>query len=331
MDHKNTHNTNIITKPRKRDAGILLHISSLPGDFGIGDFGPGAKQFIGFLERAKQRYWQVLPLNITNKLNNFSPYSSHSAFAGNTLFIDPFQLVEMGFVSKAGQKKLMVKTGNRVDFRVAAERKSRIIREAFINFRLLGPGNIRNEYRDFIKKEQFWLDDFALYECLYNHFSEQPWNKWPVGFRDRNPDKLTEFSLQHEKELELVRFAQFLFSRQWTEVKAYANKRGIKIFGDIPVYIDYNSADVWSNPEYFHLDQDGSMISVAGVPPDYFNKDGQHWGMPIFNWHAIKKEGYYWWLRRIEKNLTWFDLLRLDHLRGFSAYWEIPADAVAAI
>ena len=334
MNHKENDFNNGLKDARHqsmRQAGVLLHISSLPGDFGVGDFGPGAKQFIGFLESASQHYWQVLPLSITNKLNYFSPYSSHSAFAGNTMFIDPLQLSETGLLKKSGLNKARIKTRTRVNFELAAEGKNKIIREAYDSFLLQPPEKLHEDYQRFIKKEQFWLDDFALYECLFNYFNEQPWNLWPAEYRNRDHEKLSEFAQIHEYDFNLVRFAQFIFSRQWMQVKAYANAKGIKVFGDIPVYVDYNSADVWANPAFFHLNSDCSMKTVAGVPPDYFNENGQRWGMPIFNWSVLEKKHYSWWLRRIEKNLEWFDLLRLDHFRGFSAYWEIPADADTAI
>ena len=324
-------NVNSVSSTSERSAGILLHISSLPGDFGIGDFGPGSKQFINFLENASQHYWQVLPLSITNRLNNFSPYSSHSAFAGNTMFIDPLQLAEAGLIKASGLRRYRLKSRDHVNFESAAKAKEKIFREAYETFREQAGGKLHEEYHNFVEKERYWIDDFALYESLYNHFGNQPWNSWPEDFRDRNPEKLLEFAEAHVYELGLARFAQFIFSKQWMDVKSYANDKGIQIFGDIPVYIDYNSADAWSHPGLFQLKSDMSMMAVAGVPPDYFNKEGQRWGMPIFNWKAMEKDHYTWWLRRIEKNLQWFDLLRLDHFRGFSAYWEIPADEKTAV
>ncbi len=312
-------------------AGILLHISSLPGDFGIGDFGPGAIQFINFLENAHQHYWQVLPLSITNRSNHHSPYSSHSAFAGNWMFIDPFELASAGLIKKSSLKKYRVRPGETIDFEAAERAKRAVIREAFETFRNLPDGALRKDFYLFIKEEKNWLNDFALYECLRNHFDGLPWNNWPEKFRDRNPEKLRVFGETHKYELELICFTQFIFSRQWRTVKAYASKKRIRIFGDIPIYIDYNSADVWSHPEYFQLRNNRSMKVVAGVPPDYFSEEGQRWGMPLFNWHVMEKDQYNWWLRRIEKNLEWFDLLRLDHFRGFSAYWEIPADSDTAV
>jgi 4-alpha-glucanotransferase len=334
MNKKNKYPVSAVdsTSPSpERSAGILLHISSLPGDFGIGDFGPGSKLFINFLEKASQHYWQVLPLSITNSLNNYSPYSSHSAFAGNTMFIDPLKLAGEGLINTSGLSRYRIKPGDHVDFKSAAKAKENITREAYDTFRKQAGDKLQEEYTNFVEKERYWIDDFALYESLYNHFGNQPWNSWPEDFRDRNQEKLREYSESHAYELGLVKFSQFIFSKQWMEVKSCANNKGIKIFGDIPVYIDYNSADVWSHPGLFQLKSDMSMKAVAGVPPDYFNEEGQRWGMPIFNWKAMEKDHFTWWLRRIEKNLQWFDLLRLDHFRGFSAYWEIPAEEKTAV
>jgi 4-alpha-glucanotransferase len=314
-----------------RKAGILMHISSLPGEFGIGDFGPGATQFVDFLHRTGQRYWQILPLSVAEKATAYSPYSSASAFAGNALYVDPYRLVRDGLLDAGTLRKHKRTIKNRVKFNRATKAKHAFIGEAIKKFTSSGSGDMKTKYRAFLEKEAYWLNDFALFSCLRDQFSNQPWNNWPVEYRDRDPKTLEDFSRLYDEELDAIRFTQFLFSQHWMETKQYANDRGIEIFGDIPIYIDFNSADVWAHQGLFKLDNEQKMSSVAGVPPDYFNKEGQHWGMPLFDWKAMGKEGFRWWLKRIEKNLEWFDLLRLDHFRGFSAYWDIPADAESAV
>lgn len=314
-----------------RKSGILMHISSLPGDFGIGDFGPGATQFIDFLKRTGQRYWQILPLSVAEKATSYSPYSSASAFAGNELFIDPYRLVRDGLLDARSLQKRKRKAKNRVKFKAAARAKHAFIGEAFKTFRAGRNEQLIKKYHVFLEQEKYWLDDFVLFSCLRDQFSNQPWNKWPAEYRDRDPQTLDSFLKLYDEELDALRFTQFLFSLHWMETKEYANDRGIEIFGDIPIYVDFNSADVWAHQELFKLDKQGEMTAVAGVPPDYFNQEGQHWGMPLFDWKTMEKNGFSWWLKRIEKNLQWFDLLRLDHFRGFSAYWDIPAGADSAI
>ena len=320
-----------VRKTADRKSGILMHISSLPGDFGIGDFGPGATQFIDFLHRTGQRYWQILPLSVTEKSTAHSPYSSASAFAGNALFIDPYRMVRDGILNESSLKNRKRKVQNRVKYKSAAKAKNTFIREAFHKFKTEDNRQLNIQYQAFLEKERYWLEDYALFTCLRDQFNNQPWNNWPDEYRDRDPKTLETFSTLYDEQLEFIRFTQFLFSQQWKETRHYANDKGIEIYGDIPIYVDFNSADVWAHQELFKLDAQREMSSVAGVPPDYFNKEGQHWGMPLFDWKVMEKDGFRWWLKRLEKNLEWFDLLRLDHFRGFSAYWDIPAAAESAI
>jgi malto-oligosyltrehalose synthase/4-alpha-glucanotransferase len=319
----------IPNEPHRR-AGILMHISSLPGAYGTGDFGPEAMKFVDFLEKSGQRYWQVLPLNALDRQTRYSPYSSSSAFAGSHLFIDPYKLEEMGLVAQGETDRMKVKGKSRANYSKAARAKAYYIEQAYKKFSRGEDAALMEEYAAFLEQEKYWLDDFALFICLKEQFKDQPWNSWPEAYRHRDMQALAEFSSMNEQKLDQIGFTQFLFSRQWQELKGYANERGIKIFGDIPIYVDFDSADVWANPGLFQLDEAGEMTGVAGVPPDYFNEDGQHWGMPLFNWEAMKKQPFDWWIRRIRKNLEIFDLLRLDHFRGFSAYWQIPADAETA-
>lgn len=315
----------------ERLSGTLLHISSLAGKYGIGDFGPEARNFIDFLKNTGQRYWQTLPLNQSEKLTQYSPYSSYSAFAGNILFIDPHHLSDIGLIKKEHIRKYRMKTRSRVDYKHAEMAKNEFLNIAFENFLKKGKKELRDKFEDFKNKERTWLRDFALFLTIKKQQNNKSWNLWPESFRNRDPESLMEFSEKHKDEFENIFFNQFIFSEQWKSVKSYANDRAVDIFGDIPIYINYDSADVWSNPELFQLNTDKTMKSVAGVPPDYFNENGQLWGMPLFNWKQMQKDGYRWWLNRIQKNLEWFDLLRLDHFRGFSAFWKVPAGSETAI
>ncbi|MFO7756062.1 MAG: malto-oligosyltrehalose synthase [Bacteroidales bacterium] len=315
----------------ERKAGILMHISSLPGKYGIGDMGPGAFQFIDFLQRSGQRCWQVLPLSQSDKLTSYSPYSSYSAFAGNTLFIDPAGLAESGLTGRHRLEQSEMKSDDRVDYPGAEEVKNRLLDEAFLNYKQASYPDLKKKSEEFREKEKYWLSDFALFSVLKKHLGYKPWNMWPEEYRDRHPSSLKAFKSKHKDEIQKVIFSQLIFSLQWQEIRNYARERAIDIFGDIPIYINYDSADVWANPGLFMLNADKSMKAVAGVPPDYFNENGQLWGMPLFNWDEMKKDSYRWWVNRIKKNLEWFDLLRLDHFRAFSAYWEVPAGSETAI
>ncbi len=320
----------IIPEPRRK-AGILMHVSSLPGEYGIGDFGPHAREFVDFLHKTGQHYWQVLPLSQSDKLTGYSPYSSYSAFAGNTLLIDPLHLVNQGLLDQSELVQFKKKTEDKVDYLHAEEAKHYYLDTAFRNYQKEENEEIRDRLLKFQQKENYWLEDFGLFLALKRYYEFLPWNEWPEEYRDRNPEFLERFKREHKEEIEKIIFKQFIVSEQWNDLKEYANGKGIDIFGDIPIYIDYDSADVWSHPGLFRLNEDKSMEAVAGVPPDYFNENGQLWGMPLFNWEKMKANGYEWWLSRIRRNLEWFDLLRLDHFRGFSAYWEVPAEDEVAL
>ena len=318
-------------QPEKR-AGILLHISSLPGEFGIGDFGPAAKEFIDFLHRAGQRYLQILPLTPTTRESGYSPYSSQSAFAGNLHFIDPYHLADRDLIHRRVIERFRKKTDNLVDYTWADQVKNILLDQAFRVFRKEEHALASlPSYREFIEKESFWIHDYAMFAVLKRFFKGLPWNEWPPEYRDRDPATLKRFRREHEEEISRIMFGQYIFKVQWEDLRSYANDRGVKIFGDMPIYIGYDSADVWSHPGYFLLKPDKSMVSVAGVPPDYFNSKGQLWGMPIYHWEAMEANAFQWWIRRLEKNMEWYDLLRLDHFRGYSAYWEVPAESESAV
>ncbi len=320
----------IPNEPERR-AGILMHVSSLPGAYGIGDFGPQAHKFIDFLNASGQRYWQILPLSVTNHLTGYSPYSSFSAFAGNTLFVNPVHLVKKGLIDDPELLKFRSEAGDKANFQHAEEAKNYFLDLAWEGFRKSDDAVLKKKLGVFREKEKYWLEDFALFVNLKKQFSQTPWNSWPQAYRDREADTLKAFGEENNEDIEKVIFNQFIFSEQWRQVKDRAFHQGVEIFGDVPIYISYDSADVWAHPELFRLNPDKSMAAVAGVPPDYFNENGQLWGMPLFNWEIMEANGFEWWLQRLRKNLEWFDLLRLDHFRGFSAFWEVPADEKTAI
>jgi 4-alpha-glucanotransferase len=308
----------------KRKAGILLHITSLPGNYPIGDFGSGAYRFADFLQRSGQSYWQILPLNQVNRIKAYSPYSPLSAFAGNILLISPDLLTEEGLLKRSSMHKIQINRG-RVNYRKSEAIKQKIIDEAYVEFSGQKILSLNREFEEFCEREDYWLQDYALFITIKKQHYNLPWNEWPSDLRDREKIALDKFIKQNTANIECEKFAQFIFIRQWKALKNYCNDKGIQIFGDLPIYVDYDSADVWSHPEYFKLRDDKEMLVVAGCPPDYFDKNGQRWGLPIYNWEVLKNNGYEWWKQRIKKNLQLFDLVRIDHFRGFSAFWEIPA------
>jgi 4-alpha-glucanotransferase len=309
----------------KRSAGILLPIFSLPGNYPIGDFGPGAYHFADFLHRSGQSYWQILPLNQVNRIKAYSPYSPLSAFAGNILLISPDQLIGEGLLKKTGLHKIHI-SRSRVNYKKAEAIKQKMIDEAYVEFSGQKIVSLNQKFEEFCEQEKYWIDDYALFITLKKQHGNRPWNEWPADLRDRNDIALQKFKKQNTANIECERFAQFIFILQWKALKNYCNNKGIKFFGDLPIYVDYDSADVWSHPHYFKLKENKEMIVVAGCPPDYFDKNGQRWGLPVYDWDVLKRDNFEWWQQRIKKNLQLFDLVRIDHFRGFSAYWEVPAE-----
>ena len=295
-----------------RVAGILLHITSLPSPFGIGDLGTTAYQFVDFLYTSGQKLWQVLPLNPTCVEHGNSPYFSISLFAGNPLLISPELLCKDGLLSEKDLEGCQVQ-GDKVDYPTAWSIKENILEKAYRNF------SENDEYRNFLEENAYWLEDFCRFKVLKDKY-RKPWNVW-----ESESIKGLEDKIKKEK------FLQFVFFKQWKALKAYANSKGIKIMGDLPIYPAFDSSDVWSNKDLFKLDEHNSPYVVAGVPPDYFSKEGQLWGNPVYNWDRLKEEGFSWWIRRIRHNLRLFDLLRLDHFRGFVAYYEVPASEKTAV
>jgi 4-alpha-glucanotransferase len=313
----------------QRSSGILLHITSLPSPFGIGDLGPSAYRFADFLTQTKQSYWQVLPLNPTDQACGNSPYSSPSAFTGNALLISPELLRESGFLKKGDIEEIPQFPEGRCDYASVIPYKSGLLRRAYESFKT--GGKERDAFETFCKENEGWLEDFALFAVIKNHFKGEVWGEWEKDLRNRNPEHLERIKKNLRDEVELEKFYQYLFFTQWLSLKDYCNKKGIRFIGDVPIYVNHDSADVWAHSEIFNLNKEKKPLGVAGVPPDYFSKTGQLWGNPTFCWDSLQKTGYRWWLHRISHNLRLFDILRLDHFRGFVAYWEIPSTETTAM
>ncbi|MDQ3278239.1 MAG: 4-alpha-glucanotransferase, partial [Bacteroidota bacterium] len=307
-----------------RGAGVLLHISSLSSPFGIGDLGPEAKQFADFLYRTKQKYWQLLPLNPTEEGQGYSPYSALSSKAGYPLLISPELLVKDGLLQADDLKSARLPQESRTDFKEAERVKEELFEKAFQSFQQANDHPLQEAFEQFCKQETDWLDDFALFMQLKKGNEGKGWFDWPDEYKKRDQEALKKFSKKHDRELKKTKWLQFIFSRQWHNLKTYCNSRNIQFIGDMPFYISYDSSDVWANREIFSVDDDGRRTGMAGVPPDSFSEDGQLWGMPVFKWDVLKENGYAWWIGRLRKNMELFDLVRLDHFRAFAAYWEVP-------
>ncbi len=312
-----------------RSSGILLHVSSLPGRFGIGDLGPAAYRFADFLVETGQRIWQVLPL-VPVGLGN-SPYSSPSTFAGNPLFVSPDRLVEQGILSAEDLRDLPVYPSDHVAFGTVIPHKMDLLRRAFDRLRGDSSSPIRREFDQFRSDNAYWLGDYALFMALKNSFGDVPWTDWPQELARREPGALARARSDHSEAVERHEFFQFLFFRQWSRLRAYCNERDIRLFGDLPIYVAHDSADVWAHRDLFYLDESGRCSVVAGVPPDYFSETGQRWGNPIYRWDLMGEKSYGWWTRRFENIFSLVDLVRLDHFRAFAGYWEIPASEETAI
>ena len=312
----------------ERSSGILLHPTSLPGAYGIGDLGPSAYRFIEFLERSGQTFWQMLPLGPTGYGD--SPYQTLSAFAGNPMLISPELLVEDDLLNPNEIKTEEFDPGY-----VAYERvipyKLMLLKKVYLHFKLRPNHFLAEPFRDFCKKESAWLEDFVLFFALKSYHDNRPWTEWPEALRMRHPKALAEFAEKLHDELNWYRFVQFLFFRQFEQLEQYARKHHVKLIGDLPIFVAHDSSDVWSHPQWFKLDSDGNPSVVAGVPPDYFSKTGQRWGNPLFNWKVLKKEKYRFWIDRFSHMAEMFDLVRIDHFRGFASYWEIPVTETTAI
>jgi len=304
-----------------RSSGILLHPTSLPGPFGIGDLGPAAYDFAGFLVKSGQSLWQMLPLGPTGYGD--SPYACYSAFAGNTLLISADQLVAEGLLCTSDLPPEM--PADRVNFEQVHKVKDDLLRKAYQNYKQTSDDGLRQAFESFAKRSAAWLDDYALFRALKDAHGGVAWNEWEPKLRSREPSALAQAGEQLHDHIEAQKFYQFLFDRQWFALKASCNERGVKLVGDIPIFVAHDSADVWTNPDQFKLNEDGSPIVIAGVPPDYFSATGQLWGNPLYNWDRMRADGFKWWIERVHATLQTVDIVRIDHFRGFAACWEIPA------
>ena len=339
-----------------RKSGILAHPTSFPSEYGIGDLGQGAYDFVDFLRKSNQSYWQVLPLGPTSFGD--SPYQSFSTFAGNPMLISPDILVKDGFLLKEDLINIPAFDPLKVDYGKVIKYKNTLFKLAYDNFKEPKSAKIKKTFKEFCEKNEFWLDDYTLFIALKGHFIEhrrllfEPddykkyrannkdkmtedaikdyyygavWNSWPQELETRENEALVSWREKLKNEIDLLKFLQFIFFKQWEDIKKYANKYGIEIIGDIPIFVAMDSSDVWANPHLFQMDKTGRRpASIAGVPPDYFSEDGQLWGNPLYDWKAHKKEKYSWWISRIKSCLNLYDHLRIDHFRGFESYWEIP-------
>lgn len=315
-----------------RSAGVLLHPTSFPGPYGIGDLGDEAYRFLDFLAQSKQALWQILPLGPTGYGD--SPYQSFSAFAGNPLLISPDRLVAAGYLPAGAVAEVPAFPEARVDFGPVIDYKYGLLRQAYEQFHRSGTPGQRAAFEAFAAQYADWLDDYALFMALKQKYVEHEggvWNTWPADIARRTPQGMRRWSEEMASEVEMHKFLQFLFFEQWLALKQYANERGIRIVGDVPIFVAFDSADVWANPDLFYLDETGAPALVAGVPPDYFSATGQRWGNPLYRWNRMAGRNYDWWRRRLEAVLAQVDLIRIDHFRGFEAYWEIPASEKTAV
>jgi len=306
-----------------RSCGTLVHPTSFPGSYGIGDFGNEARVFIDFLKNSKQTIWQVLPLTPTGYGN--SPYASYSAFAGNPYLISPDLLVEKGLLTRSEAKKAELPSSVQVDYEGAFKAKDRLFSLASERFYKDMSAGQKKAFNAFKKENKHWLDDYVLFMACSLHFNKQPWNTWDTDIATRKPDAIKKYKRTFKDEIRLQYWLQFEFNEQWMSLKAYANERGIRVIGDIPIFVDHNSADVWANPGFFEVDKKGNRMLVAGVPPDYFSETGQLWGNPQYNWKALEKDNFSWWISRFKHMFNTCDAIRVDHFRGFDQYWEVKA------
>lgn len=312
-----------------RSSGVLLHPTSLPGRYGIGDLGASAYHFVDWLESAGQCLWQVLPLGPTSYGD--SPYQSLSSFAGNPLLISFDRLIEQGWLTQTDLAPLPDFPTGLVDFGNVITYHNQVLGLAYERFKANTSDEQRAGFEAWCKEQAYWLDDFALFVALKTFYGGKPWVEWPSGEALRQPETLQTARQTHADAINEARFRQWLFYQQWFALKGYANSKGIRLVGDIPIFVAHDSADVWAYREGFFLEANGNPTVIAGVPPDYFSPTGQRWGNPLYHWEQMAGDGYAWWLRRIKAMLALVDMVRIDHFRGFEAYWEVPASEPTAI
>lgn len=315
---------------RTRLGGILLHPTSLPGKFGIGDLGMNTYRFIDFLKKSGQQIWQILPLGPTGYGN--SPYQSFSTFAGNPFLISPERLKEWDLLTAEDIEPKNEFPKDRIDFGEIIEFKCPLLEKAFQNFSKFSSNTpLKKKYGDLIQKHKFWLQDYAIFMAIKGTHKLKPWYEWEDPLKLREKEAIMNWEKENEKSVAFHKFVQFIFFNQWNSVLDYAHKNDIKIFGDIPIFVAHDSADVWANSDLFYLDEEKDLLYVAGVPPDKFSETGQRWGNPLYNWEEMKKNNYAWWVNRIKHAFHMVDFLRIDHFRGFEAYWRIPANEPTAV
>lgn len=312
-----------------RSSGVLCHPTSFPSRYGIGDLGQGAYDFVNWLAGARQQLWQILPLGPTGYAD--SPYQSFSAFAGNPILISPDQLVWQGLLPADALAAIPDFPAHRTDFGPVIAFKTGLFKLSFEHYRAHGTEIQQDRFSAFCEQNQSWLDDYAFFMALKSHFGGGSWQNWPRDIALRRDKVMTTYRSMLAGDIAYHQYLQWCFAEQWTNLKIYANGKGIKIVGDIPIFVAEDSADVWGRPEQFQLDQDGKPTVIAGVPPDNFSATGQRWGNPHYDWQAMAGEGYDWWIERIRKTLALVDIMRVDHFRGFAGYWEIPATETTAI
>lgn len=307
---------------RMRKSGVLLPVSGIPSIYGIGTFSAQAYEFVDFLAAAGQRFWQILPLGPTGYGD--SPYQSFSTFAGNPYYIDLDTLIGQGYLTvEECEEADFGENGQYIDYEKMYGSRFQVLKKAY--HRAAKSGFEKSvKYLAFLEENTYWLEDYALYMAVKNFFGGVCWIEWEEGIRLRNPESMKKYRSKLAKEINFYRFLQYLFSTQWQALKAYANSKKIEIVGDIPIYVAFDSADTWANPELFQLDEERNPIGVAGCPPDAFSSTGQLWGNPLYAWDYHKQTGYEWWMKRIAYCYEWYDVVRIDHFRGFDAYWFVP-------
>lgn len=350
-------------KELQRSSGVLLHLSSLPNKYGVGTLGEDAYEFVDFLAESRQRLWQILPIGPTGYGN--SPYQSYSVFAGNMLFISLERLVEEGLLGEEDLLDFPEFSDKKVEYDLVTEEKTLLLKQAFKTFEA-NFDDWEKDYSNFLAENYWWLNDYALFRALKETEEKKEaervaekvliaetkneagtitepedetskkvksfcWNDWSEGLKKKDPIAIDEALITCEAEINFHKFVQFIFFRQWFQLKNYANSKGVLIFGDLPLYVSLDSSDVWGNQDIFMLDEEGKMTHVGGVPPDYFSATGQYWGCPIFNWDRLAEREYDWWVARMHFNLRLFDLVRIDHFRGLESFWSIPASDDNAI
>lgn len=307
----------------ERSSGILFHPTSLPGKYGIGTLGKEAYAFIDFLKKSRQKLWQIFPLGPTGYGD--SPYQSFSSFAGNPYLIDFDLLIEAHLLSEEDLRDVFFGDNEEyIDYGAIYNQKYPLLRKAYENFKSSDNHEMRENLEHFKRENASWLNDYSLYISLKNHFNGLPWNEWAHDIKNREHGAMEHYRNELADDIEYHNFIQFLFFKQWGDVKRYANENGIKIIGDIPIFVAADSSDAWANPEIFLFDEERKPVKVAGVPPDYFSATGQLWGNPLYDWDKLKELNYKWWVDRVRANLSTCDIIRIDHFRGFEAYWAVP-------